>query len=1014
MRIINSFLLVLLCTTWLLGQRQAVEGTVISEEDGFPLIGVSVLLKGTNLGTITDIDGYYQLQTESPNDTILFTYTGFKDQEIIVGNQTKIDVTMGQDSELLDEVVVIGYGVQKKKVATGSISKIGSENLDGYQVENIQSALEGQVSGLIVSESSGQPGANKSILIRGISTNGDNSPLFVVDGLQVDNINNLNPSDIESVDVLKDAASAAIYGARGGNGVVIITTKKGTKGKGELTYEGFLSTSRPWKLPTLLGANDYIDLTREKFANGGQTEALNTLGFPQLGDQVVNTDWMNTIFNNGPIRSHKLSASGENLFMSLEYWDQEGVIGQEKSNFRRISGRLNASKEITDFLTVGENLFINRIDNQNLGVNSAFGTVISDAFALDPLTPVNDPDSQFGFGQSRWVQNEFINPLSRIFIANNDGHSDQIIGNVFLEFKPWEKLRLRGDLGIDYLWFQFIAFTPDFFFHPAVFNISNDVAQGFGFFQTQQAEAYANYTDSFGKHNLDVILGTSYRQSDSERASGSTQFIPSEVQFDPNFQIIDAGQDTTDLAGGGIGVSYRLNSYYSRALYNYDSKYLLSASLRADQSSNFGANFRTAIFPSFSLGWVISEEDFFNAGPINFLKVRGSWGLNGNDRIRALAFAARIVPAFAAPIGGQIVTGAAPASIPNPDIRWEASNQIDLGVEIRLFDDALTAEFDIYQKTTEDLLQAQPIPGLSGATENPISNLGEIRNRGFEASVNYKFNVGKVRISTGLNYTTFSNEVIDVAGEAGFIEGWRWPVRNQAITRLSEGFPVGHFVGLQTDGIFQSENEVFSHIGTNGALLQPNAQPGDLRFVDTNGDNVINTDDITDIGSPWPDHIIGFTLGASIGGFDFNAVLGTQIGHDIFRAYERSDITFTNYQDFWLDRWTPENPGNDLPRLSTLDLNNNQRASDFYVEDGTFLRLRNLQVGYNFSSDILDKISVQGLRLYVSANNLFTLTGYRGFDPEIGTNNNDILDTGIDRGFYPSNTSLGAGLRVTF
>ena len=1013
MRIIHSLLLVLLCTGWLIGQRQAVEGTVISSEDGFPLIGVSVLLKGTTLGTITDIDGYYQLQTESPNDTILFTYTGFKDQEIVVGNQTKIDVTMGQDSELLDEVVVIGYGVQKKKVATGSISKIGSENLDGYQVQNIQSALEGQVSGLIVSESSGQPGASKSILIRGISTNGDNSPLFVVDGLQVDNIDNLNPSDIESVDVLKDAASAAIYGARGGNGVVIITTKRGTKGKGELTYEGFLSTSQPWKLPTLLGANDYINLTREKFANGGQTEALNALGFPQLGDQVVNTDWMDAIFNNGPLRSHKLSASGENIFLSLEYWDQEGVIGQEKSNYRRLSGRLNAQKELNNFLTIGENLFINRVDNQNLGVNSAFGTVISDAFALDPITQVNDPEGQYGFAQSRWVQKEFINPLSRIFIANNDGHSDQVIGNVFLEVKPWEKFRIRGDVGIDYLWFQFISFTPTFEFHPAATNLTNDVSQGFGFFQTLQGEVYGNYTDSFGAHNIDIVAGTSYRQSDSEFANGNSQNVPLEVQFDPNFQILDAGQDTTDLTSGSIGVPYKLRSFYGRALYNYDSKYLFTASLRSDQSSNFGANNRIAYFPSFSAGWVVSEEDFFNLGPVNFLKVRGSWGLNGNDRIRPLAFASRVINAFAAPFGGSLSQGSAPATIPNPDIKWEASNQIDFGVEVRMFDDALTAEFDVYQKVTQDLLQQEIIPGVFGATDNPISNLGEIRNRGFEASINYKFNVGDVRFNAGLNYTTFSNEVIEVAGEAGFFNGWSWPVRNQAITRFSEGFPVGHFVGLETAGIFQTQADVFSHIGTNGDLLQPNAQPGDLIFVDTNGDNVINTDDITSIGSPWPDHIIGFTLNASVGGFDFNAVLGTQIGHDIFRTYERSDVAFTNYQDFWLDRWTPENPDASLPRLSSLDANNNQRPSDFYVEDGSFLRLRNVQIGYNLPHDLLNKISVQGLRLYVSGNNLFTLTEYRGFDPEIGTDTG-ILDTGIDKGFYPSNRTLGAGLRVTF
>lgn len=1014
MKYLFTIALLFPCLSLLLSQNQTVEGNIISAEDDLPMIGVSVLVKGTTVGTITDFDGNYKLEDRSPADTLVYSYTGHRDEEIVIGNQNRIDLIMQTDSEILDEVVVIGYGVQKKKVATGAISRLDNESLEGYQVQNVQSALEGQVSGLIVSESSGQPGSSKSILIRGISTNGDNTPLFIVDGLQINSIDNINPSDIESVDVLKDAASCAIYGARAANGVIIITTKRGDGGPGEITYEGFTSVSQPWRLPTTLGADDYIGLTRQKFANGGQLDALTSLGFPNLGENTVDTDWQDAIFNDAPLQSHKLSAVAGNIYLSLEYWNQEGSVGGEKSNYERFSARLNGKKDINQYFTIGENLYVNRVDNQNLGDNSAFGTVISDAFAYDPITPIFDETAEFGFAQSQWVQKEYINPLSRIFLANNDGHSDQVIGNVFLEFSPIKKLRFHSDFGIDYLWFNFRTFTPTYNFHPSAFNVTNDVAQGFGFFQTTQLENYLNYTDNFGFHNLDVVVGTTYRETQDESASGSTSNIPLEVQFNDNFQILNAGQDTLDLAAGTIGVGSKLSSIFGRVLYNFDNKYLFSATVRRDGSSNFGPANRFGIFPSFSAGWVLSDENFFNLGPVNFLKVRASWGVNGNDRIAPLAFASRVENVFAAPFGNpqSLETGSSLASPPNPNVKWEESVQFDFGVEVRLWEDQLSAEFDVYQKSTEDLLGQQPIPGFIGATNNPITNLGEIRNTGFEAALNYKFKVGGVRFESSLNYTTFKNEVIEVAGDAGFVNGWSWPVRNQAITRLSEGFPVGHFVGLETDGIFQSEAEVFSHLSSSGDLLQPNAAPGDLRFVDTNGDGLINSDDITDIGSPWPDHIIGFTLSAFFKGFDFNAVLGTQLGHEIFRTYERSDVTFTNYQDFWLDSWTPENPSETLPRLISTDPNNNQRPSDFYVEDGSFVRLRNLQIGYSLPTRLLSKIKVKGLRLYFSANNLVTITGYRGFDPEIGTASS-ILDTGIDKGFFPSNKTLGGGLKIT-
>ena len=1000
-------------------QNSTIKGVVSDSENGESLIGASIYINAADQGTITDIDGSFTLDNVTLPVTIEISYTGYETQQILVENEDLLEIAMSTSSETLGEVLVIGYGKQEKRVATGAISKIGSENIEGVVVSDVTGALEGQVAGLLVNEASGQPGADKTILIRGVSTNGDNSPLFIVDGLQVGDINNLNPGDIESVDVLKDAASGAIYGARAANGVVIITTKKGKDdSKGQITYEGNFVNSNPWKLPEMLDAQEYVMITREKFANSNQTSALEQLNFPNVGDQLANnTDWMDVIFEPANVINHRLSANVKNAFISLDYWDQNGVIGGEKSNYKRYAVRLNSTKEINEYITIGENAYFNRNQNNNIGTNDAFGGVQIDAFAYDPLTAVRDPDQQYGFAQSEWVKKEYINPLSRLFLQNGDGKGDQFQGNVFLEIKPLEGLKFRTDAGIDASWWEFRNFTPSYQFHDAAFNLTNDVSQGYGNFEAIQWENYINYNKTFaGIHNFDAVVGTSYRQTRFREGGGSTSNIPDAVQFNENWQWLNAGQDSLDLTYGAAGVNYAIISYFGRVQYDYNKKYLFTATLRRDGSSNFGGNNRWGLFPSASVGWVLSKERFFNIAPISYMKLRASWGVNGSDRIDPLRYASRIENVFTYALGQQnqsLNTGAALATPPNPNVKWEESNQIDIGLEVELLEGKVTIDADVYQKTTKDLLMEERIPGYIGATNNPTSNLGEIRNRGFELAIGHRHRVNDLTITTRLSYTHFKNEVIDVAGDAGFLNGWGWPVRNTAITRMTEGFPVAHFVGYQTAGIFQTQAEVFSHINNEGDLLQPNASPGDLRFIDTNGDGIINSDDITDIGNPWPKHVIGLTTNIKYKGIYLSAIFNTQIGHDIYRTYERSDVTYTNYQDFWLDRWTPDNPSNDMPRLTANDPNNNQRPSDFYVEDGTFLRMRNLQIGYNLPTDLIEQFKMQEMKIYFTANNLFTITNYRGFDPDIGSGD-WILDTGIDKGFYPHNQSFGGGLKVTF
>lgn len=1007
-----------LVMTSLVIQGQTTITGKVTDDQGEPLIGVNILIlqrqASSPTGTITDVDGAFSLSVPTLQDTLICSYVGREETIVPINGRPHVEIVMQAENALLNEVVVVGYGVQKKRVSTGAIAKIEADRIEAVKTQNVQSILEGQVSGLIINESSGQPGSTKSILIRGISTNGDNSPLFIVDGLQVNDINNINPNDIESVDVLKDAASCAIYGARAANGVVIITTKKGQEGQARLTYDGYWAQSNPWRTPTMLSSQDYLTLTREKYANAGQLNSLEALGFPQSGTSTSSTDWMDVLFDPAPFYSHRLSASGKDLFFSLEYSDQQGVIAKDKSRYKRYGARLNGTKEINDYFSIGENLYVNRTESRSLGINDAFGTTIADALAYDPLTPVYDEEAQYGFAQSKWVQKEYINPLSRIFLSNASGHADQVLGNVYLNFSPIKHLSFRSDMGIDYYWYNYRSFVPDYAFHTAFNNVTNDVAQGYGFGQSYQFENYLNYDNSIGRHHFNIVLGTSYRNSYSEFAGASSSSIPDAVKFDNNWQFVDAGVDSADLANGGASVKYRLISYYGRLIYDFNDRYLLTATLRRDGSSNFGRNNRWGLFPSLSLGWILSDENFFNSGAIDFLKIRTSWGINGNDRISPLSYASTIENVFTYSFGQptSLFRGAALATPPNPNIKWEESQQFDIGIDVRMFDDRLSAEFDYFIKSTKDLLMEEIIPGYIGATNNPISNLGEIRNNGIEAALQYRTHIGQVQLSAGINYTTFKNEVIDVAGDAGFIQGYTWPVRNTTISRMTEGFPVGHFVGYKTNGIFQSQEEVFSHINQNGDLLQPNAAPGDLIFIDVNGDGTINSDDITDIGSPWPDHVIGFNLQADYKGFDLGILLSAQLGHDIFRAYERSDISFTNYQEEWLDRWTPENPGAKYPRLVINDPNNNQRPSDFYVEDGSFLRLRNVQFGYSLPDHIADKLKLSGLRIYVSGMNLLTITNYSGLDPDIGSNG-WILDTGIDKGFYPSNRTFGGGITIT-
>ncbi|MEO7992084.1 MAG: TonB-dependent receptor [Chryseolinea sp.] len=1016
---LTTFTLLITLSSW----AQTLVSGIVTDKLGQTMPGVNVILKGTTTGTVTDAEGAYSLSVHA--DAILsFSFIGFKSTETIVSGRTVINVTLEEDATDLEEVVVIGYGVQKKSVATASVSVVNAKDLQGFGTARVDQMLQGQVAGVTFKTSSGQPGSPQNIFIRGVGTNGDNSPLIIIDGVNSNDgfLAALNPADIESVQILKDGASTAIYGSRAANGIIMVTTKKAKSGEAKLNYSFFYGMQQPWKTPELLNASQYVALTREKYANGGSTLPI---GFPDQSNLPANTNWMNEIFQPASTQTHQLSVSQGTdkgtVYASLSYFDQKGVIAPDKSNAKRLTARINAEQQVNKYISFGENFFLNHSSNERIPENNAFGSPISDALVYDPTTPVYDPNGTFGFAQSPYVQKEYMNPLSRIFISNTSSAQDGLLGNFYLKLNPIKNLTFKTDFGIDYNIYSGKGFTPSYKFFATdgsqlpLTNEVNDLYRYSSNVLIWQWENYATYTVKKGKHSGDITAGTTARQRTGSGFSGSSSGIPEEVQFDPNFQYLDNTPDSLKRSSGTDPEREALFSYFGRINYNFDERYLVSFTIRRDGSSKFGANNRYGIFPSVSGGWVISKENFWSVKDVSFLKLRASFGINGNDRIGSLGYASVIGNTgsyqFGKPGNQVIYPGLSSLYLDNPNLKWEQSKQLDIGLEVGLFNDQLTLELDYYQKTTSDLLMNATTAIYIG-NKPPIANVGEVVNKGIELQATYNKRFGEINFNAAFNLATLKNEVTKV-NDNGYIDGYTWPVRNSVISRMQVGDPIGYFRGFKTDGVFKSNQDVFAYINVLGDPIQPLATAGDLKFVDTSGDGKIDNNDIVNIGKPWADLILGLNLSANWKGIDVRMLLASSIGNDIYRSYERQDVINNNYQTEWLDRWSETNPNGNYPRLTTLDKNNNSRASDFYVEDGSYVRLKNIQIGYTVPRSITQKVLMQSLRIYVSCDNLLTLTKYTGFDPEIGTSG-WILDTAIDKGFYPQLKTVGFGLNASF
>ena len=1016
-------------------QNITVQGTV-TDASGMPLLGVNVLVKNASKGTTTDFDGNYSIEV-SENDILMFSYIGYVPKEYTITDPQTLDVTLETDASSLDEVVVVGYGTQKKSVTTGAISSIKSEELEKVPVGRVEQTLQGRVSGVTIAQNSGQPGSSSTVRVRGLTTfdtYGGNNPLWVVDGVIVDNggIGYINQSDIESIEVLKDAASLAIYGARAASGVILVTTKKGKKGKISVGYNGFTGFSGPANTLDLLNASQYGALMNERsVASGGD------ILYPDLSALGKGTDWQDAIFNNSAVRSsHEFSVSGGNdvstFYASFGLQDTEGIVSTDISNYNRKSIRLNSTHKISELFKVGQTLGYSHQKTVGLGnTNSEYGGPLSSAINLDPTTPVvvtdpveaNNPiytgnpvfrDANGNpYGISTTVGQEMTNPVAyeKTRLGNSDW-SDDIVGNAFVEFTPIEQLTFRTTLGGKLAYWGGDYFTPVFYLSPTVNASQNGLTRntnkGFGW----NIENTLSYAEVFGKHDFTLLLGQgTYVDNITEGTSVTYQNIPADNVGDASFNFDIPNSQRVGSAY--TGNEHRVISLFSRLYYNYDEKYLFTGIIRRDGSSNFGPNNKFGIFPSFSAGWVLSKENFWNDNIVNTLKLRAGYGVTGNDAIPGFGYLSLIDGGrnyTFGRTGDQISIGYSPNAPSNPDLKWEETSQLNIGFDAR-FLDHLTMTLEYYKKTTTGILQYFDLPGYVGATGSPLGNVADMDNQGVELELGYNNTWGDFDFSANANGSYLQNEVTFLGQDKDFITSGTAGFQSMGpITRTQVGEAYNSFYGFRTAGIFQNQADINSYVGPDGNPIQPNAVPGDFRWVDTNNDGTITDDDKDYIGSPLPKYTFGLTLNLKYKRWDFMVFTQGSIGNQIFQGLRRLDIPTANYNTEALTRWRGEGTSNTYPRLTNNDTNQNfTRMSDFYLEDGDYARIKLAQLGYSLPLDLVSKIGATNLRLYVTGENLLTLTDYSGFDPEIGGN---IL--GIDRGYYPQAKSFLFGASIQF
>ncbi|MEP6261427.1 MAG: TonB-dependent receptor [Gillisia sp.] len=987
-------------------QTFSVEGNV-TDENNMPLFGVNVLVKNETRGTVTDFDGNFSLPNVSAGEVLQFSYVGFVSQEITLTGSNFLQVTLQTDSQSLEEVVVIGYGTQQRRDITGAVSVVSGKTIEELNPIKIEQALQGTAAGVNVLPSSGAPGAGININIRGIASNSVNGPLVLIDGYQGD-LGTLNPNDVASISILKDA-QAAIYGIAGANGVVLITTKTGKKNTAPtLQYDGYTGIQETSRKIPLLNATEYALLINEAYANNGQA-----LPYPNVSDLGVGTNFQDAVFDTAPIVSHNLTLSGgsERVTYSVggSHLYQEGIVGAEKSDFTRSTARFNLGIDISEMFDFSANTIYTHIDRRSIN-ESGLGSVLFNALNMAPTFGINDEDLQGRLG------NEIINPLAQIANTFNDYNLNKFNGSFALDFLPIPELKFTSRIGYSLTNSKGKDFSPIISYGPGkVFNtVRSAVNQNRINDNSYTYDLFGTYENTFAEiHHLTATGGMTVIRNWGDGLFATGYDVPNNSW---DYADISLTTGTNDgLNNGAYKYDIRKLSFFGRVQYDLYGKYLISGMLRRDASTRFGPENRVGYFPSVTAGWILSEEAFLeNSNTVSFLKLRGSFGVLGNDEAGGAQFYRSLLDGEATYVlDGNLVNGTALGRIPNPASGWEESEKINFGVDLRMFNNKLDITADLFREDRKNLLIAGiPVSGILGGgapgAGAPTINAGTTRNEGFEFSLKYADNINDdFRYNFGYNATFLHNEVVAVNG-TDFIAGGNFGVGQPQPSRFQAGFPIGYFFGYKTDGIFQTQAEVDAH--PSQAALGANAAPGDIRYVDVNGDGVINTDDRTNIGDPIPNVIMGLNINFNYKNWDFVSYTFASLGNDMVRNYERAQPN-VNRHAYVLDRWTGAGTSNEVPRVTT-GATSNMAFSDYYVEDASYARIQNVQLGYTLPADALSNVGVSRLRIYASVNNLYTFTKYRGFDP--AASSGEAIGGGIDYGFYPIPRIFLAGVNLNF
>ena len=1070
MRKILMMLLVSILSLGAFAQQVELKGVVTSEDDGQPLPGVTLVQKGTTNGAVTDFDGNYQLTVPS-DAVIVFSFVGMKPQEIAVDGRTEINVQMSPDLFNVDEVVVVGYGVQKKALTTGANLNVKGEEIAELNTGSAMEALQGVAAGISITRNNGAPGSGTRVTIRGLGTIGNSNPLYIVDGVAVGDIDYLNPSDIETIDVLKDAASAAIYGSRAANGVVLVTTVKGSKDRpAKITYDAYYGVQNIYKNLDPLTAQEYMYIMDEGRVNDGlapfdwETKIKNNnwlnnnfdgdLG-TQLGQEVWDalqggwegTNWIDEMTSdNAPVQSHALNITGGSTditySLGVSYFDQKSIIGGDISDagYKRLTARLNTQMVLKknaehNILTVGENITFTNSENRSARTGNIYWNDLHNALVQHPLMPaywqpaIDNNVNEFGFTPTMDGINQHTNPIASMFYATNYnyGKGNRAVGNVFAELEPIKDLKLRSSYGID-AWFGYgRSMNPTY----ALGTLYTDDVDG-----AQQNQYLGNnwtwtttlsYDYRIGEHDISAMVGYELLQNQINTEVGGSRtnlLFPGDPRYayvnntkSPE-SISDINTWGADWAAGGGG----LMSYIARAQYNYMEKYLVAVTMRADGSSNFAKGHRWGYFPSVSAGWVLTSEDFMEgtSNILDFAKVRASWGQNGNQSIPNFIYSSQIAYVFPGyffgdtkPVSG---TTAIPEKVPNPDVTWETSEQLNLGFDVRMLQSRLGVTFDWYKKTTKDWLLEAPILGTSGAGA-PYINGGDIENTGVELVLNWNDNVGDFKYVVSLSGAHNKNEVTRIANTDGIIHGPSHVLSQGTaeVSRVEVGQPIGYFYGYKTDGILQNQDEVDAYVGPDGMPYFNDQRPGDVRFVDQNQDGVINENDKVYLGNPNPDFEMGLQVNLEYKGVYMNTTLVGKFGMQVMQSYRSFADNFTqNYTSKVFERWHGEGTSTTMPRLTYGSNRNQQYISDIYMQDADYVRVSNLTLGYDFSKLLSRFDAISNLKLYAAVNNLYTFTKYDGMDPEVRFGHDANWASGIDLGLYPLPRTVMFGLSVAF